>query len=128
MLEDSFHPQIPLQYYDIFLSIGQELGFDPSTPKELEAYCNCLLAEFQKTRNEDFREWVWPRLVSSFVCLSKRPAWIQDPQWQVSDGRPMVFVGQLDVQSESRIGSCPVSFYVFYDPEKGDTRVVRQVG
>ncbi|MCA8293732.1 hypothetical protein LGN19_08020 [Burkholderia sp. AU30198] len=32
-----------------------------------------------------------------FVCLSKPPKWIQDEFWPVSDGEPLIFVGQLDV-------------------------------
>ena len=47
-----------------------------------------------------------------FVCLSKPPKWIQDEFWPVSDGEPLIFVGQLDV---SKIRHDTSYVYVFSD-------------
>jgi hypothetical protein len=32
-----------------------------------------------------------------FVCLGKPPKWVQDEFWPISDGEPLIFVGQLDI-------------------------------
>jgi len=45
-----------------------------------------------------------------FVCLGKPPKWMRDEFWPVSDGEPLIFVGQLDI---SKIRHDTSYVYVF---------------
>lgn len=48
-----------------------------------------------------------------FPCLGKRPGWLQEPQWPIVDGKPLVFVGQLDLGA---MFHDTARVYVFVDP------------
>ena len=61
-----------------------------------------LYRECQQARPKNQMGWIRTRLRSVFVCIGKRPRWVQDlPEWPFHEGKPMVFIGQMKVPSNS---------------------------
>ncbi len=65
------------------------------------------------------KAWLRRRLEELFACVDQRPRWIESvsvPTWPFCNGRPMVFINQLEVPrtpvSESRLVPSAV-LYVF---------------
>lgn len=57
-----------------------------------------------------------------FRSLDQAPRWIQSPAWPIMDGRPLIFVGALDI---SKIRHDVTDLYVFID-HTGRTVTVEQ--
>ncbi|MFB2586727.1 hypothetical protein [Herbiconiux liukaitaii] len=57
-----------------------------------------------------------------FRSLDQTPRWIQSPEWPIVDGRPLIFVGALDI---SKIRHDVTDLYVFID-DTGRTVTVEQ--
>jgi hypothetical protein len=57
-----------------------------------------------------------------FRYLDQTPNWIQSPEWPIKDGRPLLFVGALDI---SKIRHDITDLYVFID-EMGQVVTVEQ--
>jgi hypothetical protein len=94
--EARFESTIPLDSLRVLLDLGREFGFDPLSSVEMEAYFACLLDHSPDT-GEGLLEWIRPQVAQAFRCLVAAPRWIQNPNWQLHAGRPMQFIGQLDV-------------------------------
>ncbi len=58
-----------------------------------------------------------------YRCLGKPRRWLQSPKWLCQDGRPLVFVGQLDVGG---LHHDDAQVYVFHDAQDGRYRTVEQ--
>lgn len=65
------------------------------------------------------------RLKEFFKCLDKPPKWVQNPDWPIRDGKPLVFVGQLAINAPEMFHDRGAA-YLFYDPAKGDFETVAQ--
>lgn len=60
------------------------------------------------------RKWFTKRIKEVFICLNKYPKWIQDNAWAFSNGKPMIFVGQVDITIENKIYfHDDTNFYLF---------------
>jgi hypothetical protein len=47
---------------------------------------------------EDIFDWLRRRLQNEFRCVSSRPVWVdEEPAWPFHDGKPMIFVTQIDL-------------------------------
>ncbi|MCL2309250.1 MAG: hypothetical protein FWC42_03095 [Proteobacteria bacterium] len=57
-------------------------------------------------------KWLKTRLLSVFQCLKKPPKWLQDCMWPIREGKPLIFVGQLELGSEFHDDSI---VYIFLD-------------
>jgi hypothetical protein len=122
---NDFSTGIPLEALRQLAQLGRDFGIDPLGSAELERF----LLEMLKHRTvEEIATDVIPK---AFWCVKTRPVWLQGADWPVLQGRPMVFVGQIDTPGGSahlpdRTLDRGTSFYVFWDPETGITRVVVQ--
>jgi hypothetical protein len=124
--EARFESTIPLDSLRVLLDLGREFGFDPLSSVEMEAYFACLLDHSPDT-GEGLLEWIRPQVAQAFRCLVAAPRWIQNPNWQLHAGRPMQFIGQLDVTRAVGLFHDDASFYVFFDPPTGICRTIVQV-
>lgn len=101
-------------------------GCRPDVPLESEDYFRQLVASYQGSP-EAFEAWLDSRLAESFRSLTHPPDWLQGPEWPLRDGRPMTFVGQIEVRrSPSLPQNHDAIFYVFWDKTSGGTRVIIQ--
>ena len=79
--------------------LGSRFGFDPLASLELESYFLTVLSEADKAgiREGDLRDWLLRRIAPEFRSVADKPRWIQGEDWQISEGRPIVFIGQIDI-------------------------------
>ena len=69
------------------------------------------------------RTWIKQEIQARYRCLGKPPRWLQSPKWLHDKGRPLVFVGQLDVGG---LHHDDAQLYVFHDAQDGSYRTVVQ--
>jgi len=124
--EAKFESKIPLDSLGVLLELGREIGFDPLSSVEMEAYFARLLDQSPDT-GEGLLECLRPQVAQAFQCLVASPKWIQNPNWQLHAGRPMRFIGQIDVSRALGLFHDDASFYVFFDPPTGMCRTIVQV-
>jgi len=97
-------------------------GARPDIPIAAEDFFTELVARFDD--RVALRRHLEELAPGMFRCLRERPDWIQDPDWLWTGGRPMVFVGSLDVPPGTFHGDA--RFYVFWSPEVGTRECIIQ--
>jgi hypothetical protein len=65
------------------------------------------------------------RLKEYFKYVDKPPKWIQNPDWPIRDGKPLIFVGQLSIDAPELFHDKGAA-YLFYDPANGEFETVAQ--
>lgn len=111
---------------ELLCELGNEHHFDPCIPAEMEDYFVGLLQEARQS-DEDIEQWLRRRIQQDFKCVADAPDWIQGQEWQISNGKPMIFVGQLNVPQNAHIFHDESSFYIFLDANSRETKVVTQI-
>jgi len=123
-MDDNFETNIPQKALRPLLQLGSELGFDPSSSEEAEAFFVSLIAQFSGP-DDELEDWLRERLASCFRCLGQMPRWIQNPNWQFTEFGPMLFIGQVDVSPG--LFHDDASFFTFFEPKMGLVRSIVQV-
>ncbi len=123
---DDFTSEIPLDKMKILLQLGKEFSFDPLCSIESEKYFISLLEKHHGNNDDELREWLRPVVAKDFEAVDKKPVWIQDPEWLFNNGKPMTFVGQLEMKHNQRGIHHDAMFYVFWDKESGISKTVIQ--
>ena len=113
------------EVYDDLVSIVSEVGAQVDVPREAEAFFTAVVERC--ATKEDCLEHVRDNLRTWFRAVHSYPVWIQEAEWQFAQGRPMIFVGQVDVPAAKGLLHDDSSFFVFWDPEGGEIRTVSQV-
>lgn len=54
------------------------------------------------------------KIKDDFRCLKSPPKWLQAPDWPIENGKPLVFIGQLDTSSLNHDTS---QVYVFFNQD-----------
>lgn len=75
----------------------------------------------QNLSKEERIEWCKPRLKRLFKCDKEYPQWVNQLEWPIVNGKPLVFSHQETI-SDVR----DFTYYYFYDPETNDQTVVEQ--
>lgn len=107
---------------DLF-EITLPFGAQPDVPLEAENYFTTLIATFMD--RESCRRHLESAVPGMFRCLSVRPDWIQEADWQWFESKPMAYVGSIDAPKGAFHDDA--RFYVFWSPETGVTKWVIQV-
>jgi len=124
--EDAFQSRIPAYALDTVLEVASVFGVDAAASIASEDYFARLVQAY-KGRPSGLSAYLREHLACDFVFLTAPPVWIQNPDWQFLSGKPMRFVGQVDVAARSGVFHDDASFYVFWDPASGLARTVIQV-
>ena len=119
-----------LELYQHVEDVAGRLGVSPSVPVESETFFINLLRQFDG-KAEDLTVWLEQQIVHHFIALGGRPKWIQDPEWPLANGVPMVFAGQIDVQKQqgeltSGLFHDDTSLYVFVGKKVPPVVVIQQ--
>ncbi len=79
-------------------------------------FVDALYAEYVAAGRPKARgKWLRKRMEVSFACVSARPKWIERHAiWPFFDGRPMMFVGQMDVAGFKMSDGHEIEESVFY--------------
>ncbi|MDR2013280.1 MAG: hypothetical protein LBQ20_09635 [Rhodanobacter sp.] len=59
-----------------------------------------LLKDTPDISKAEKTKWLKAKLLSAFQCLKKPPKWLQDAMWPIQEGKPLIFVGQLELGNE----------------------------
>jgi hypothetical protein len=68
-------------------------------------------------------EWCKTRLKELFIYESKPPKWIQNPEWPIKNGKPLVFKSQSAEDLDYSISEIK---YFFYDPKTNEVMTIEQ--
>ena len=112
--------------YADLIRLVSEIGAQVDVPVESECFFGDWASSFNGT-HEEFLRYVKDNLSEWFKCVGSPPEWIQAPEWQFSQGKPMVFVGQVSVSAGTGYFHDEARFYLFWNPENGETKSVIQV-
>ena len=86
-------------------------------------YMEALRESAGERQGKELKTFIKEAIKRDFRYLGKKPVWLQQPEWPMRDGRPLVFAGQLDLgdmlHDTARI-------YVFVDPQTKQAATVIQ--
>ncbi|MTK64649.1 MAG: hypothetical protein F8N15_09025 [Methanobacterium sp.] len=77
-------------------------------------YINNIIPPDLKVSQDALVSYAKYKIDENFIFLKKPPKWLQSPQWMFRNGRPLKFVGQIDIGG---IRHDEAQLYVFYDDE-----------
>lgn len=81
-----------------------------------------IIAEVPKDLSKTKRiQWGKNQLKELFQYDKTYPRWIQDPEWPIVDGKPLVFDHQERAGKDDER-----TYYYFYDPETGSQTIITQ--
>ncbi len=129
-LSDQNPTQQELEVYELVLDITGRYNIDPSSSVEAENFFVDLLASYEGNL-EDIADWLDQQIRLDFKVIDKWPKWIQNSDWVYIEGKPAVFIGQIDLSVAnnnlaSQIFHDDVSFYVFIGEEGIKTVIMQQ--
>lgn len=124
-MEYDFSTELPEELLGLLMEAGGALGVDPLSSPESESYFSRLLSGYSGSL-EGLGDYLTQAVARDFRAMGERPRWMQAAEWPFHNGRPMVFVGQLDAAVRRDGFSYWTAFYVFWDPEDGAARTVTQ--
>lgn len=95
-------------------------------PKWLSLPSDFLFSLIEGKKNlsvKDLQSWLREKIKNDFRSLKTPPKWLQEPDWPIQDGKPMVFLGQFDV---SELSHDNAQVYVFFDEQKRTSHTITQ--
>jgi hypothetical protein len=107
------------------LLIVTDYGADAVVPIEARQFFENQMNAFQGTEAE-FLEYISNQAPSWFQSVSEPPSWIQNQEWQYNEGRPMLYIGHIEVPKSAGLFHDDSRFFVFYDRSDGTTKTVIQ--
>lgn len=111
---------------DLLVMLARDVAATPDSSDEATAFFRDLAEAFPGTRDE-FLAHVRSHAAEWFLSVGERPRWLQSENWLWGrDGRPMTFLGQIDVPQGARGFSCDTAVYVFLDQATGQLHTVLQ--
>jgi hypothetical protein len=118
--------------YFLLVDICKQFAVFPSSSLESEAFFRALLAEYSGDLNpSDVTAWLKQQVGQHFVAITERPRWIQNPEWPIVNGKPLIFAGQIDIEVRPGYTSAnffhdDTSFYVFFGQKMQPVVVTQQ--
>jgi hypothetical protein len=110
-----------LEIYSIILDVCVPFKIDPSASIEMEEFFKDLLKEYQDEFEEiSFKRWLSQKVKDHFQAVDKRPEWIQGADWPIVEGKPALFITQVDLPFDkhpilANFYHDDVAYYLFLD-------------
>ena len=99
-----------LSKFNLDLTPSGAEGGTSSHIKQAEEFWRDLWDRYDGPEDDDSRvAWVQDQVPRYFRSLTTLPRWIQNPNWPFAGGKPMIFVGQLDV--DVKAGNLAAQFF-----------------
>lgn len=114
------------EVYEQLIPIVSDAGAQVDVPIESERFFSDM-AERHTGTAEEFLSYVKENVGGWFKAIGEGPDWLQEAEWQFSDGRPMIFVGQLDIPANAGYFHDDARVFVFWSQTGGETESVMQV-
>ena len=77
-------------------------------------------------KKEEFMSYLNEQIKEDFKFLEEMPEWMQEQDWQFHNGKPMCFVGQMEVKVDQDNYIHSLMFYVFWDMNTELTETIIQ--
>ena len=122
---EEFVSKIPEDTLEMLYELGEELEIDPLSSAESENYFYGLLSNYQG-KKEELRSYLSEQIKQDFKYLKDMPEWLQESDWKFHNGKPMCFVGQMEVKVNKDGYMHILMFYVFWDMDTGITETIIQ--
>ena len=89
---------------------------------EDEEFLNNIINQAPKELSKTKKKlWIKNKIKEMFKYDTKPPRWIQDPEWPIIDGKPLIFKSQTKEKlDDERV------YYTFYNPETKEEQIVCQ--
>ncbi|MCQ3930164.1 MAG: hypothetical protein DPW16_06860 [Chloroflexi bacterium] len=106
--------------FDLIAGVCNRHQVDPGYPDPewtggIEDFFRNLLAEYKGTLDkEGLTTYLDKAMAEAFIAYGERPRWIQSADWPFHNGKPMIFVGQIDIPGEVGGFHDDTSFYIFH--------------
>ncbi len=69
------------------------------------------------------KQLIKEKIKKDFICLKKTPKWLQEPNWIIEKGIPLIFVGEHDISS---MFDNTTKVYIFYNPKNDEFTCIKQ--
>jgi hypothetical protein len=117
--------------YCLLVDVCQAYGIYPSASLESEDFFRELLTHYPGEPDlTNLTSWLEEQIPKHFVAVGERPKWIQEPEWPIVHGEPMIFAGQIDLSTQGGIVSelyhDDTSLYVFVGRKTPPVVIVQQ--
>ena len=113
---------IPDEIYGALLSAVSNVGADITS--DCEQFLSALRTDFNGTDNA-FVEYVRANIRGWFRAVGAYPEWIQNADWQFHKGKPMLFVGDIEIPKSAGLYHDDACVYVFLSEDGVTTSVVQ---
>jgi hypothetical protein len=119
------------EIYMMLVDVCKTYAVCPSSSLESENFFRHLLTQYAEEADPaNISQWLQEQITKYFIAVGERPKWIQNPEWPFADGKPMIFVGQIDlsVQNEvvSKIYHDDTSLYLFVGQKVRPVVIIQQ--
>ena len=110
------------ELFDDVLEIVSHLG--AAITHQLEPFLSAQVESIQGSR-ADVLTAVAELAPTWFRSVENPPEWIQEAEWPVEDGIPMVFLGQVPISRSAGLFHDDAAVFVFIGPNTGVTSLVQ---
>lgn len=91
---------------------------------DIDYVLNYMLPDARALEGEFLKEWLQQEFKKRFRYVTEPPHWIQSPDWIMNENRPLIFLGQFDVEG---FFHDTATVYTFYDEHTGSCETLIQV-
>lgn len=110
----------------LLFKLGSKYGVDPLSSIECEQYFINLLKQCENISKNKKEDFLRETIATNFISNTSIPNWIQSAEWQFDQGKPMVFVGQIEFEVNRDGRTSTSSFYVFWNMDNGKIKTIMQ--
>ncbi|QTN32507.1 hypothetical protein HZ994_09250 [Akkermansiaceae bacterium] len=122
----------PLEFVEVAIQIASERFSASITGGGFEWISGIYEAYESDGSPADLNRWIVDRFAREFRCVNARPNWLNNEiPWPFMDGRPMLFVGELNggISERESSGEMFFLFAGYFEEEAGlrrETKVITQ--
>jgi hypothetical protein len=82
-----------------------------------------IIKNYNGENKKEIKEQMKERIQDSFISIKSKPKWLQNPNWPIEDGEPLIFIGELDM---SDILHDTSKVFIFYSKKSQRFQCIKQ--
>jgi len=95
-------------------------------PKWLDVqieYFSDITKNYNGSNKKEIKELIKNKIKKDFISIKAPPKWVQNPEWPIEKGRPLIFIGELDI---SHLLHDISKVFVFYNHNEQTFKCIKQ--